>query len=434
MAVCPRVLAVLVVVAAAAASVPVAAEPVPVVVAVDTSRSLTPGDMAEIRERLTAALAQLPAGTPAGLVAFADQARWVVPLGASTADVVAGLDGLAPEGTTTVLHDALFIAVREMPTGGVVLVVTDGRDEGSATTVEDVARLAESHGVPVVAASHGRRTDLRALRRLGLLTDGAFVGPLSGSDGAELAGIVTAVAAAVEAAREPPAEEAAPAAAESPPVLEPTPVPERIGVERTLPAWMLPATLAAIVVAVVAVILAGRARQRKRVRICERCGVPLQPWDTECPRCQMVELEEAARTQPVAPDAVEDASILDPSVFERASLPEDLDRTIVLDEQPVLVHRSAGKVRRSYSLPRDRVFAVGRAPQVNSLRIDDPTVSAQHFKVVPKDGQFYVVDLETTNGTWVNQDRVTVRRLAPGDLIRAGTAELEFQISRRRMN
>ena len=77
---------------------------------------------------------------------------------------------------------------------------------------------------------------------------------------------------------------------------------------------------------------------------------------------------------------------------------------------------------------------VGRAPDVNTLQIDDPTVSAQHFKVVPKEGEYYVVDLDTTNGTMVNHERVKVRKLRPGDIIRVGAIEFEFTTKVRRVS
>jgi len=417
-----------------ALAVPAAAQDPPLVIAVDTSRSLTSADLALVRERLADVIDDLGPGTPLGLVSFADQARWVAPLGSSREDVRQALDSLEPHGNLTVLNDALFIAVRDMPAGGVVLVVTDGRDEGSATTVEDVARLAESNHVPVVATSNGRRVEERALRRLALLTDGAYVGTLRSVDPGDLAATLTATAASVREARAA-AEAAAPAATSAPvPTLAPAePAATAQAGRGALPRWALPLVVLVLAAIVVAFVVAQRRRRRVETRRCPTCGAELEPWETDCPHCQMKELDEAVRTQPVATVAVPEEPALDPSVFERAPQPPGLDRTMVLDEQPVLVARHGARSGRSYTLPRDKVFAVGRAPDVNTLEVEDPTMSSQHFKVVPKDGEFFVVDLETTNGTWVNHDRVSVRRLQPGDVIRAGTAEFEFKLNVRRV-
>jgi hypothetical protein len=401
------------------------------VIAVDTSRSLTTADLALVRERLAEVIGHLAPGAPVGLVSFADEARWVAPIGASREDLRRALDSLEPHGSLTVLNDALFIAVREMPAGGVILVVTDGRDEGSATTVEDVARLAEANHVPVVATSNGRRIEERALRRLALLTEGSYAGPLRGADPAELGSTLTATAASVREARAAAAPPT-PASVATSPAAEPAASAAPGGT--VLPRWALPLLVLVAAAIVVAFVLAQRRRRRvEETRRCSTCGAELEPWETDCPHCQMKELDEAVRTQPVAAVAVPEETVLDPSVFQRAPQPPGLDQTMVLDEQPVLVARHGARSGRSYSLPRDKVFAVGRAPEVNTLQVEDPTMSGQHFKVVPKDGEFYVVDLETTNGTWVNHERVSVRRLQPGDVIRGGTAEFEFRVNVRRV-
>ena len=417
----------------AALAAAAAAQPPPLVLAVDTSRSLTSSDLALVRERLEAVLEGLDPSIPVGLVSFADEARWVAPIGTSREDIRQALDSLEPHGNLTVLNDALFIAVREMPAGGVVLVVTDGRDEGSATTVEDVARLAEGNHVPVVATSNGRRIEERALRRLALLTDGSYVGTLRDADSGELAAKLIATAAVVHEA-----QAKAEAAAAPPPPPLPTLAPAEPAAAAQeggggLPWWTLPLVALVLAAIVAAFVLAQRKRRQAEPRRCSTCGAELEPWETDCPHCQMKELDEAVRTQPIAPVAVPEEAVLDASVFKRAPQPPGLDQTMVLDEQPVLVARHGARSGRSYTLPRDQVFAVGRAPGVNTLQVEDPTMSGQHFKVVPKDGEFYVVDLETTNGTWVNNERVSVRRLQAGNIIRSGTAEFEFRMNVRRV-
>jgi pSer/pThr/pTyr-binding forkhead associated (FHA) protein len=143
--------------------------------------------------------------------------------------------------------------------------------------------------------------------------------------------------------------------------------------------------------------------------------------------------DDAASTQPVAEEAASPESLLDPEVFAKAPLPDELDRTVALDEQPVLVTRQPGQPTRTYVLPKEQVFAVGRAPGVNTLLVSDPTVSGQHFKLVPKDGDYYVVDLQTTNGTTVNGTPVRAAKLTPGDVIRVGTLEFVYEMKLQRV-
>jgi hypothetical protein len=335
-----------------------------------------------------------------------------------------------------VLHDALFVAARELSNGGVILLASDGRDERSATTVEDVERLCSANQVRIVAAGLGRRVDDRALRRLTMLTDGVFADHL-GAAGPALTRTLNAAKSQPSAAAPGPKPQPAaaqPAAPAAEPVASDASEPAGTS-EAERPVWLLPVLAAAGVLAVIVLVLL--LRRRRSGRRCEQCGSTIEDWEETCPVCEIKALEEATGTQPVAKQAVsedQDEALMDPKIFNKAPLPPGLERTLVLDERPVAIVREPGKPPRSYNLPADKVFAVGRAPEVNTLQVNDPTVSAQHFKLVHKDGEFYVVDLHTTNGTTVNRQRIRVRKLKPGDIIGAGALEVEFNISVTRQN
>ncbi len=406
--------------------------PAPVVLAVDTSRSLTAADLAIVRSRLRDVLAALPASTPVGVLAFNDAPQWLVPVGTPPQQASAALDRLQPGGRFTVLHDALFTAARRLEKGGVILVVTDGRDENSATTAEDVAQRCVDNDVHVIAASTGLHVDERALRRLALLTDGTWTGSLNRADTSAVAGAVRGLSLAVAARL------AAAATPTSAPPRVATPTPREAGAqvtppERTaVPRWVMWPVMVILLAAVAALVVVAVRRRRVSRRTCARCGAELQPWDESCPHCQVADLEASAQTQAVAESA--QLGEFDPDVFSKAPTPEGLEQTLVLEEQPVLLVKQSGHAARTFSLPKDQVFAVGRAPEVNTLQVEDPSVSAQHFKIVPKDGSYYVVDLQTTNGTSVNDQRVTVRRLTPGDTIRAGRIDFQFKMTVRRLS
>ena len=78
-------------------------------------------------------------------------------------------------------------------------------------------------------------------------------------------------------------------------------------------------------------------------------------------------------------------------------------------------------------LDGDKAFAVGRDRHKNTLAVPDPALSAQHFKIVPRDEGYFFVDLESTNGSFVNGRKMGAKRLRHGDTIRAGQVEFEFQ-------
>jgi hypothetical protein len=71
------------------------------------------------------------------------------------------------------------------------------------------------------------------------------------------------------------------------------------------------------------------------------------------------------------------------------------------------------------------VCIVGRHASANFV-LGDQLVSRNHFRVLSEGGAWYVEDLGSTNGTIVNGRRSKKTQLADGDVIVAGTTELQF--------
>ncbi|MGD9331049.1 MAG: FHA domain-containing protein [Desulfobacterales bacterium] len=77
-------------------------------------------------------------------------------------------------------------------------------------------------------------------------------------------------------------------------------------------------------------------------------------------------------------------------------------------------------------------FRIGRAPE-SDVYIDDASVSSDHCvieTVTPEaenaPHEYYIRDLGSTNGTYVNIDRVERQRLANEDVIRVGLKNFKF--------
>lgn len=69
--------------------------------------------------------------------------------------------------------------------------------------------------------------------------------------------------------------------------------------------------------------------------------------------------------------------------------------------------------------------AIGRDPG-NDVDLSSDTVSGHHARVSPGSGAWHLRDLNSTNGTWVNQTLVHEQTLRHGDTIRCGRALLRF--------
>ena len=71
------------------------------------------------------------------------------------------------------------------------------------------------------------------------------------------------------------------------------------------------------------------------------------------------------------------------------------------------------------------VKTLGRAPRADFV-VDAALVSRLHCRLTADDDRLEVVDLSSTNGTFVNDRRVERARVADGDRLRVGRIELRI--------
>ena len=77
---------------------------------------------------------------------------------------------------------------------------------------------------------------------------------------------------------------------------------------------------------------------------------------------------------------------------------------------------------------REGQNTLGSAPD-SDIVLNDPTVSGKHASIRYKDGNFFLSDLDSSNGTFVNGLDECVARieLADGDMLRLGAVTLKFK-------
>jgi pSer/pThr/pTyr-binding forkhead associated (FHA) protein len=94
---------------------------------------------------------------------------------------------------------------------------------------------------------------------------------------------------------------------------------------------------------------------------------------------------------------------------------------------PSLVIRRGMKSGLQYRLnPKRRRLRLGRDAS-NQVQILDKKASREHAEIVFDDGWFVIRDLGSSNGTWLNSDRLEEEKpLEDGDRIRIGGVILEF--------
>ena len=83
-----------------------------------------------------------------------------------------------------------------------------------------------------------------------------------------------------------------------------------------------------------------------------------------------------------------------------------------------------GVVIKEVQLTKDRT-TLGRRPY-NDIVIDNLAVSGEHAAVQMVDGQVYLEDLNSTNGTYVNGKATRKQLLENGDVVEVGKYQIKF--------
>ncbi|MDG4868373.1 FHA domain-containing protein [Guyparkeria sp. 1SP6A2] len=109
----------------------------------------------------------------------------------------------------------------------------------------------------------------------------------------------------------------------------------------------------------------------------------------------------------------EQAEQAQPDSGERASVAE-----------PVLEGNSPSLEGQRHTLRAGRQ-TIGRRGD-NDIIVDDPSVSSSHAWILNQQGQHVIMNMLSTNGTFVNDKRVHEATLKHGDRIRLGQAEFTF--------
>ena len=168
-----------------------------VVLALDRSQSMAGGSLSDAVAAARAFVGIKAAGDRLGLIAFGEKANEQSALSSSTGDLVTGLEAMQVDARGgTALYDAVVQAahaLRSDPLAGrVIVLLTDGKNVGSGTTLDDAVNAAHKAGAVVYAVGiNGPQFDPAPLKTLARETGGRYV---LASSSANLSAIYAAIA------------------------------------------------------------------------------------------------------------------------------------------------------------------------------------------------------------------------------------------------
>ena len=89
-----------------------------------------------------------------------------------------------------------------------------------------------------------------------------------------------------------------------------------------------------------------------------------------------------------------------------------------------LVILNQGMTGRTFELTAERT-TVGRVED-NAFEIADGSVSSHHAEIILHGAEIVIKDLNSTNGTYINTEKITEAVLKPGQVLRFGQVELKI--------
>jgi pSer/pThr/pTyr-binding forkhead associated (FHA) protein len=91
-----------------------------------------------------------------------------------------------------------------------------------------------------------------------------------------------------------------------------------------------------------------------------------------------------------------------------------------------LVIQNQGMTGRAHELNVE-CTTVGRVED-NTFPIADPSVSSHHCEVHLRGSEVLIRDLNSTNGSFINESKITEQVLKPGQTLRLGQVELKLEV------
>jgi VWFA-related protein len=401
---------------------------VAILIAVDASLSMAGAPIDSVRSAIKSFADQFAENDQVGILVFHDDVEFICPF-TSNMDTLKSLADSIKAGGDTELYEGVYKGLdylyedKNLPKNKALIVLSDGKDEGTAYSDDEAIEKALEYGIPIFSIGYHTKAEkkyLRVLERMAYKTGGQYNDAPSIKDIDE---VYDAVYEQIQAQQ---------SICFTASVFEADSLDHTIhvnivtdeGTGNTSLVFQSPSgknkksnnwlAMAAILILLVSVSYYINKRNKQKAE----------------EEKQRLEKEKESLERELADEkqSQADKSQVQPDMTEKV---EPDPRYTVISGRPggqmakVQFYFENGPLSgQSFSISDG--MTIGRSDS-NLLTVSDQTVSGKHAKIVVKGGAFSIVDLNSTNGTMVNGQKISEMPIKTGDKVQIGKVNITIR-------
>ena len=157
-----------------------------IIISIDSSRSISRKHLKRIKAAAKEIVHRSESGDAIAVYRFDDRVSRLSDYSSSKKETIANIETIARRGRSTLLYEAIYEAVnhfRRVDLGNKKCIVfTDGKDEGSTVSADEVARFARESRTPIYFICLAPSNTLTAMARIARRTGGMLIYSSDGKD------------------------------------------------------------------------------------------------------------------------------------------------------------------------------------------------------------------------------------------------------------
>ena len=400
-------------------------------VAVDASRSMKGEPIDSIKSALANFIKGLSAGDKLGIITFHDNVEVISEFSDNKDSLIAQLDNIYAKGSITELYYGITTGLKKLSdTKGlsdnkVLIVLSDGKDEGTAYSDDDCIENAKERNIPIYSIGYNSSVQakyLRVLERISDKTGGLYNDVLSPKkikamyskvynqvQGREILCFTTAIYeadslehnVAIKINKDGNSGEVE---------LNFRSPDSSFQAQQKLTDWRIVAGIGAIFLLLVAIAV----WRNKKAAAAEKSRLEEEKKKIDAEKEKKKKEEEKQKKNKEA---------------KPKSPKKKIERKTIIagrgDSTSICFNFETGPLKGTIEAI-DGEITIGRSAD-NDLVIDDQTISGKHCKVTFENGQYFLTDLESTNGTSVNGEKISKIALSAGQTVELGKVKINVQ-------